>query len=145
MVEFERLGIDVANPVDGSGVADSELITTDEPVTVGFGELNSGVPVQAAVQYFAAMNIERELDEDEQAQFGGRDALDFSSVLLAGEDGEAEQEAVVNVTDGGIDEALAAFTTVIEDGAVDITESSRRDFAVEDGELVENTPEPETE
>ena len=156
-MELERVDTDVTNLTDGAGVVDSQLIKTDEPIEVIVGHFLSGVPVSGDVQYFAAVDFNRQLDEDEQAMYGENE-LDFSTLLVAGEDGTAEDEAVVNVSGGDVAAALDALEDVVTDYEVDITESSRRQFAVEassdedssnddsadesskveDGELVEN-------
>jgi len=138
-MELERVDTDVTNLTDGAGVVDSQLIKTDEPIEVIVGHFLSGTPVSGEVQYFAAVDFNRQLDEDEQAMYGENE-LDFSTLLVAGEDGTAEDEAVVNVSGGDVAAALDAFEDVVDDekARVDITESSRRQFAIEDGELVEN-------
>lgn len=136
-MEYTTVDTEVTNLTDGSGVQEAQLITTDEPIEVIVGHFLSGTPVSGEVQYFAAVNFHRELDEDEQARYG-EDELDFSTVLVAGEDGTAEEEAVVNVSGGDVVDAQEMFEKVVDNYTVDITESSRRQFYVdENGEVAE--------
>lgn len=144
-MDYTEIDADVTNVIDGAGVQDSKLLQVANPLEVIFGELNSGATVSAEVEYVAVMDVYRELDDEEQAMYGGTETLDFSSVLLAGEDGEAEQEHVVNVSGGSLDHALAAFEIVESDGVVDLLDAETRSFEVQDGELVETTAEETTD
>ena len=144
-MDYTETDADVTNVIDDAGVQDSKLLQMAEPLEVIFGRLNSGAKVSAEVEYVAVMDVYRELDDEEQAMYGGTETLDFSSVLLAGEDGEAEQEHVVNVSGGSLDHALTAFDAVESDGVVDLLDAESRSFEVQDGELVETTPSEEND
>lgn len=136
-MEYTTVDTEVTNITDGSGVEKAQLVKTDEPIEVIVGHFLSGTPVSGDVQYFAAVDFQRDLDEDEQAMYG-EEQLDFSTVLIAGEDGTAEDEAVVNVSSGNVGDALEVFERVA-DTSIDITESSRRQFTVDDGDITEQT------
>lgn len=133
----------IVNPADEDKVADSKLIEVDEPVTVSFGQLNNGTEVTADCQWFAAVDINRSATDEEKAM-GVEGDIDFSTVLIAGSDGEAEREQITSVRDGGVEQAIAAFEEVVEsrdDGLyVNQIESGQRVFtATENGDITERT------
>lgn len=100
------------------------------------GHLANDLPVVVETPYFAAIDVERDLDEEEQATHG-TDHVSFSSVLVCNEGGMVAQEAVVNVRGGDIDDAIEAFEMVVEGGEVLIPESSMREFESTDDGVVE--------
>lgn len=130
-METTRLDTDVTNALDDAGVEDAQLFKTDYAVKVVFGYLNNGNPVSAQCQHFAALSIDREANDYEQEQFGD-ERINFSSVLLAGKDGEAEQEQLINVDGGDVADAIAAFEEYASE-TVDMEELGTTVFSADNG------------
>lgn len=142
-MEYDTVDTDVTNLRDDAGIIESQLVAADEPVTLILGRHVNGNDVTVDVQHFAAISVERELDEEEQAMYQ-QETLSFSSILVAAEDGEASQEVILNVRQGGdIDDAIATLERVTDDATIDVVESSGTEFVVEDGEVVVNQPDVE--
>lgn len=122
-MEYEPVDTDVTNTIEDSGVVESTLVEADEDVTIILGEHVNGNPVTVDVRYFAVLEVERELDEEEQAMYPDvSDGLHFSSVLVAAENGEASQETVINVQDATVEEAIDGLSQVTEEDNLDDSE-----------------------
>lgn len=147
VIEFDAVDTDVDNVIDNAGVVDSRLYSIPETEVV-LGYHVNDEPITTTMDHVAVMAIDRELDDAERAQMpDGKDRLTFVTVLLAGEDGQAAEETIVNVRETrDVEYAKEAFELVYDDGVVDLEASLKgRDFVVEDGELVDNSVSGEDE
>jgi hypothetical protein len=135
-VETEPVDVELENLIEEAGIVDSQLVQTDEPVTVILGEHVNGNEVTVDVQHFGVLAIDRGMDEDEQAMYG-EEQLTFSSVMVAAEDGQVSNEKVVDVHNGDVDDGIDALEQLAEDYELNVMVTANTPMTVEDGELEE--------